>query len=265
MGIAAVMLATLVSLAILARPAAAQTRRPSPPATRRPPGPPPRIDRGYVVGGLGLQLTPTTFSDVVNPIDFGEAAIVDNRFRFATAANVDVGGVYHAWRRRHVSIGLQLSHLTRTGTDTVSAQVPHPFLFNRLRSVSGEAKLGRQETGFHVRAIWTRPIRRRWQAALGIGPSWIHVGQDVVQDVTVTQTYPYDTATFATAVFQRRSGTGVGFNVGGAADYEATRRVGIRISLDASRARVPLTVSDTHSIKVTAGGVRLGAGLLFRF
>src|SRR5262245_17555670 len=178
----------LIALAVFPSHASAQARKPAPsrPAPRRPPGPPPRIDRGYITGGAGLQLTPTTFSDVVKPIDFAETAIVHNRFRFASAASFDIGGAYHAWKKRRVSVGMQLSHLTRTGTDTVSAQVPHPFVFNRLRPVSGEAKLGRQETGLHVQAIWNKPIRRRWQGSLSIGPSWIHVGQDVVQDITVT-------------------------------------------------------------------------------
>src|SRR5262249_14618840 len=223
-----------------ALPAAAQPpRRPSVSPMPRLPQPA-RIDRGYVFAEGGAQLTPTTVADVVNPIDFGEAAIVDSRFRFASAPSFDVGGAYHAWPKRHISIGVQLTQFGRSGTDDVSAQVPHPFFFGRLRSVAGETSLRRTETGVHVQAVWTRPIRPRWQATATIGPSWIHVAQDLVQDVAISQTYPYDTATFASAVSGRRSGTGFGFNVGGAADYALRRRVGLRFSLSASRARVPL-------------------------
>jgi len=44
------------------------------------------------------------------------------------------------------------------------------------------------------------------------GPSWFSVGQDLVSDVTVTQTYPYDTAAFASATAVHRSRSRVGFN-----------------------------------------------------
>jgi hypothetical protein len=86
-----------------------------------------------------------------------------------------------------------------------------------------------------------------------------------VQDVTVTQAYPYDTATFAGAVAARQSATHVGFNLGAAADYEATRRMAVRISLAFTHASVPLATADSHTLTVSAGGARLGGGVLFRF
>jgi hypothetical protein len=253
-----------VSIAALAAPTAAQTRpQKPPPRARRPPGPPPRIDRGYVVGGAGFNLTPTTFSDVVRPLQFGEPGLVDSHFRLGSAPALDVAGAYHL--RRRWWVGMELTSFSRSGTDAVTAQVPHPFVFNRLRDVSGDAHLHRQETGVHFQAIWTRPLFRKWQGSLSAGPSIMHASQDVVQDITVTQIYPFDTATFATAVSTRRSGTHLGFNLGGAADYAATRRVALRISLGASHARLALTTADSHTVKVSAGGVRVSGGVLFRF
>jgi hypothetical protein len=155
--------------------------------------------------------------------------------------------------------------LGKAGRDAVSAQIPHPFVFNRLRTVDGDAELDRTETGVHLQAIWTRPVFRRWQGSVSAGPSWIHVGQDLVQDVTVTQTYPYDTATFGSAVVARRSGTHAGFNLSAAADYEATRRMAVRISLAFTHANVSLATADSHTVSVSAGGARLGGGVLFRF
>jgi hypothetical protein len=258
-------LLTVVSFAAAVAPLTAQERRPTRPPTRqsRATKPPPRIDRGYIVAGAGLLLTPTTFADVVRPIDFAEPAVVNSSFRFASAPSIDIGGAYHV--RPQWSIGVQLTRLGKSGNDAVSAQVPHPFVFNRLRAVSGDAALDRTETGVHLQAVWTRPVFRRWTGSLSAGPSWIHVGQDIVQDVSVTQAYPYDTATFAGAVAARRSATRVGVNLGAAADYEATRRVAVRVSLAFTHASVPLAAGDSHTVHVSAGGARLGGGVLFRF
>jgi hypothetical protein len=260
-----IVLLTTLSLATVAAPLAAQERRPTRPPTRRSRAtkPPPRIDRGYLVAGAGMLLTPTTFTDVARPIDFAEPAVVNSSFRFASAPSIDIGGAYHV--RREWSVGVQMTRLGKGGRDAVSAQIPHPFVFNRLRAVDGEAQLDRTETGVHVQAIWSRPVFGRWLGSLSAGPSWIHVGQDLVQDITVTQTYPYDTATFASAVAPRVSATHVGYNVGAAADYEATRRVAVRISLGFTHASVPLAAADSHTVTVSAGGARVGGGVLFRF
>jgi hypothetical protein len=259
-----IVLLTVVSLATAVRPLAAQERRPTRPPTRQSRAKtPPRIDRGYVVAGAGLLLTPTTFADVVRPIDFAEPAVVNSSFRFASAPSIDLGGAYHV--RPQWSVGLQFTRLGKAGHDAVSAQIPHPFVFNRLRAVSGDASLDRSETGVHFQAIYTRPVFRRWTGSLSAGPSWIHVGQDIVQDVTVTQVYPYDTATFASAVAVRRTATHVGFNLGAAADYEATRRVAVRVSLAYTHAGLELPADDSHTVHVSAGGARLGGGVLFRF
>jgi hypothetical protein len=240
---------------------------PKPPKPTKPPKPPARIDRGYVVGGGGVNLTPTSFTDVVQPIEFGEPASVESRFRFGSAATLDVGGAYHI--RRRWWAGLAVTHFGRSGRDDVSAQVPHPFVFNRPRAVTGEASLDRSETGVHFQAIWTHPIPiralRKWQGSLSGGPSILHVGQELVSDITVMQTYPYDAATFATAVSARGSGTHLGFNLGAAGDYAATRRVAIRVSLAFAYAPVTLEASGSHTVKVSAGGLRLGGGVLYRF
>jgi hypothetical protein len=258
-------LLTALSLATAAVPLAAQERRPTRPPTRRSRAtkPPPRIDRGYFIAGAGLQLTPTTFTDVVRPIEFAEPALINSSFRSTAGASIDLGGAYHV--RDEWSVGLQVTRLGKAGRDAVSAQVPHPFVFNRLRAVDGDAQLDRTETGVHLQAIWTRPVFRRWQGSVSAGPSWIRVGQDLVQDVTVTQIYPYDTATFAGTVAPRRSATHLGFNLGAAADYEATRRVAVRISLTFTHANVSLAAADSHTVNVSAGGARLGGGVLFRF
>src|SRR5262249_27807674 len=144
----------------------------------------------------------------------------------------------------------------------VSAQVPHPFLFNRPRAVTGTAAgLDRTELAVHVLASWTRPLARRWQLTVSGGPSWIAVDQDVISDVTVTQTYPYDTPTFAGAATRKTSKGHVGGNAGIEAAYLFKPRVGLAFGSRFSHAHIPLTATAATD----AGGAHLTAGLRLRF
>src|SRR5262249_10972203 len=142
------------------------------------------------------------------------------------------------------------------------AQVPHPFYFNRPRPVSGDATgLTRSETAINVEALVMLPIRPRWQAALFGGPTWFMVDQDLVTAVTVSDTYPFDTATFGRAAAVRQSHSAAGFNLGGDLSFLLRPHVGLGFDVRYSRATVKLT--DTATL--VAGGPHIGGGIRFRF
>jgi hypothetical protein len=243
--------ATRIGLAALAatimsspRPAAAQTAW---------------TDRGYV-NVSGFYQPPSSFSTTVTPIDFAEASIIDTSYKTGSVPGFDAGAGVRVWR--NLAVGVDLSYVSKGDSGSIDAQIPHPFFFNRLRAVSGDASgLAHQETAVHVQALWMAPLRDRWQLALAGGPSWFSVRQDLVSDVTVTQTYPYDTATFASATTTHRSGSRIGFNVGADVAYRLRRHVGLGFGVTYSRGSVPL--DDT--LTVEAGGARVGGGLRFRF
>jgi len=218
------------------------------------------IDRGYVSASGWYQPSAAAFSAVVRPIDFVEPSLVDTSYTIQSEIGVDAGGGVRVWRG--LAVGASVSRFSKSGRGSVSAQVPHPFFFNRPRPVSGDASgLTRDETALHVQARWVVPFGRRWQLGIAGGPSWFLVGQDLVRDVTVTQTYPFDTATFDGVTSQHRSGSGAGFNAGADLDYMVRPRVGLGIGVTFSRARLALDDATT----VTAGGAHVGGGLRFRF
>jgi hypothetical protein len=217
-------------------------------------------DRVYVNASGWYQAAPTTFTDVVTPIDFVERTSIDTSYRIRSAGGFDVGGGVRVWR--NLGLGLDVSRFTRAGGGSVTGQVPHPFFFNRPRPVTGDAPgLEREETGGHAQVLWMMPIAAKWQVGLSGGPSWFTVGQDLVQTVTVTESYPYDTATFAGFTAARRTGSRVGFNAGGDIAYMFTPRIGFGITAGYSRARVPLDEATT----INAGGAHVGGGIRFRF
>jgi len=217
-------------------------------------------DRGYVNVSGWYQVASPSFSDSVRPIDFAEAAVVDTSYKTRSIPGFDAGGGARVWR--NLGVGLDVSRFSKRTGGVVSAQVPHPFFFNRPRAVSGDASgLTRDETAVHLQALWMVPLQDRWQLALAGGPSWFSVGQDLVTDVTVTQSYPYDTATFASATSTHRSHSQIGYNAGADVSYRLRRHVGLGFGVTFSHASVPLD----NTVTVDAGGAHVGGGIRFHF
>ena len=216
-------------------------------------------ERGYVTGAADFLVAGSSFSDVVHPIDFAEPATVGTNYHVGFAPGFEVGGGVRVWRR--MFIGVDVSRVSGANDADVTAQVPHPLQFNTPRSVAGSASnLDRTELGVHVLVSWVTPLSRRWQLAVSGGPSWITVDQDLVGDVTVSQTYPFDTATFAGVVTQPVSNSHVGVNAGVNAHYLLKRRASLTFGARYSHAHVPLSASastDAGGLHVTAG-LRLG-------
>jgi hypothetical protein len=216
-------------------------------------------DRGYVNVSGWFQPT-ANFSNTVHPIDFVEASVVDTSYKTGSIPGFEAGGGVRVWR--NLAVGLDVSRFSKSTRGAVSAQIPHPFFFNRARAVSGDASgLTRDETAAHLQALWMVPMHNRWQLALAGGPSWFSVGQDLVSGVTVTETYPYDTATFSATTAAHRSRSRLGFNAGGDVSYRLRRHVGLGVGISYSHASVPL--DDT--LTVDAGGPHVAGGLRFRF
>ncbi|HYM25774.1 MAG TPA: outer membrane beta-barrel protein, partial [Vicinamibacterales bacterium] len=216
-------------------------------------------DRGYFDLSADVRVSPMTFDGIARPIDFAEAATVSTSYDVKQAPGFDVAAGVRVWR--NLAIGVDVAWSTRPSTGSITAQMPHPLFFNRPRSVSGDASgLDHDETALHVQAVWMIPATPRWSIALAGGPSWIVVNQAIVDDVAVTSTYPFDTASFANAVSGRTSAGRLGFNVGGDVAYRVRRRAGIGFGVRFARARVPMTSAAGNSITVDAGGLGVDGG-----
>ena len=217
-------------------------------------------DRGYVNVSGWYQGASTSFADVARPITFAEPAVVNTTYTVRSAAGFDAGGGVRVWR--NLAVGVDVSRFSKSGGGSITAQLPHPFFFNRGRPVSGDASgLTRAETAVHAQVTWIAPLKSRWQLAVSGGPSWFMLDQDLVTGVSVTESYPFDTAAFVGVTSARRSQSHIGFNAGGDLDYMLRPHVGLGIGVTFSHARVPL--SDTAT--VDAGGVHVGGGVRLRF
>ena len=217
-------------------------------------------NHGYMTGGIDVFLGAANFADVIHPLEFVEASTISTTYPLTVAPGFDIGGGARVWRR--MTVGLEVSHVTESNSADVNAQMPHPFFFNRPRAVAGSATgLSRDETALHLQVRWNAPVARRWLLAVGGGPSLLKVDQDLVQDIQIAQSYPYDTAAYASATTQHVSKSRLGFNVGADATYLFRPRVGVGAGITFAHARVPLT----GSASTDAGGAHVTAGLRIRF
>lgn len=148
---------------------------------------------------------------------------------------------------------------------SVTAAVPHPILFNASRTVQGSIDdVAHNEQNVHVDLMYALPVHAVEVKVMG-GPTFFNLKQDFVSGVTVSETYPFDTATFANATTKHLSNTAVGFNAGVDISRRLTSQVGVGTLVRYSRGDVKFDDPDIGKQKVKAGGVEVAAGVRVRF
>ena len=193
-----------------------------------------------------------------------ETETVDVRYPAKIGALVDAGASVRVWKA--LGLGVAVSRVTSSGSADVDASVPHPFQFNQPRTIEGtENGIVHAETGVHLQIQYLVPSSSSIQAVLSAGPSWLNVEQETVTDVTVSQSYPYDTAAFGGAVTKIIKKSGQGFHAGLDVAWMFSRSAGIGGLVRYTRADIDLAVADGRTLAVKAGGVQGGVGLRVRF
>jgi hypothetical protein len=214
------------------------------------------VNGGYQPTSNDFRLR-TTFTEHV------ELALVDAGYAVKAGPQFDVGGGARVWRS--LLVGAAVSRFSRSGTADIAAQIPHPFFFGKSRQVQGTADVERSELAAHVQAAWLVPVTRRIDLVVMAGPSWFSVTQGLVSRVQYRDSYPYDTADFASAAVTRESASALGFNAGLDVTVRVSRYFGVGAFVRVSRASVHFSVADDADTDSIAGGVQTGAGLRMRF
>ena len=125
--------------------------------------------------------------------------------------------------------------------------------------------MSRTEMAAHLHLFYEMVPKGKWRARFFAGPSYFGVEQELVREVTVNETYPYDTATFGSAVTESADGSGVGFNVGADVAWMFSKRAGAGLLLRYARAGIDLNAPESRNVSTDAGGLQVGAGLRFLF
>ena len=213
-----------------------------------------------VLNGVYQSGTPA-FSEAFSYTEYVEKTTITTDYPTRKGRAFDGGGAVRIWR--NLAVGVSVSLAKRSTEGSVSGAIPHPFFFDATRPISGTTAVERSENAVHVQALWVIPAGQRFLIAVGAGPSFFSVKQSLVQSVSFSQSYPYDTAMFASATVSQPSGSAVG--VGGTIDvgYYFTRNVGFGGMVRYARATVPLPTHDS-TLSADAGGFEAGLGLRVR-
>jgi hypothetical protein len=169
----------------------------------------------------------------------------------------DGGGGVRLWK--DLGAGVSVSYFTRDDVAQTTSSFPHPFFFNQPRTVTGEATgITRTETAVHVQAMYL------WNPA---GPLRIVLSgeQDLVTGVTITETFPFDEATFASAQQTREKGSAAAFNLGADVMFMLNRNFGVGGIVRFARTSVDLDAPGNRTITIDAGGVYAGGGVRLLF
>jgi hypothetical protein len=238
--------------------AGAQVRPRAP--VRRAPGEP-RVTLG-VSGGIG-----SPAGRVSDRIAFDrnvETETIDVKYPNRPGMLIDIGGGVRLWKR--LGAGIAVGHVIGEGTADVSANIPHPFLFNQPRTVTGkQSAMSHEETALHLQMQYTIPASKRVRLVLGAGPSRIKLTEDVVTDIAIEESYPYDTATFTRAITRGATASANGFNAGLDVTWYMTRTVGFGGLVRYTRADADLEVRSGHELAARAGGAQAAAGVRVAF
>jgi hypothetical protein len=261
--------ATVAILCGVAASAAAQAK-PTPPRPVQPsptrPRPSQPIDRIYVSINGAYQTAGDDFNETVTFTENAENGTFSSDYDVKSGPALNISAGATIWRALGVGVGV--TRYSKATPIAFSASVPHPFFFNRARSVSGDISSNeREELAVHVQARATFMPSPRIQAMIFGGPSFFKMKQGIVNDFEITESYPFDTASFSRGISTTVDESKVGFNVGADVGFFFTRQVGVGGSVQwaGTTIEVPSSGGGTSTFEIKAGGVQAGAGLRLRF
>ena len=241
--------AMLVMATVGANPAAAQS---------------PSQPRVEISANVGAQAGASTFTtSTALPSNGGETETITVDHGVKTALGFNVGAAVRLVPR--LWVGVQYAMTEMKPSASITAVIPHPMLFNAPRTVEGSIDdVAHKEQNVHVDLMYALPVHAVDVKVMG-GPTFFNLKQDFVSGVTINETYPFDTATFAGATTKRLSKTAVGFNAGVDISRALSSHLAVGGLIRYSRADVKFDDAAIGQQTVKAGGVEVGGGVRVRF
>jgi len=212
---------------------------------------------------VGSQLTGDDLTQQFSVIKNAEPAPIRVAQPFAAGVFFDGGATVRV--RRRFGIAVAVSVLPHDHDATIAASVPHPVFFNQPRSLTGTTPLSQSQTAVHIDAAYLAPPHGRLSVTFLAGVSIVHVEQSLVTDINVSDPYPFDAPTLASATTTTASATPVGFNVGLDVTWRRWRRAGVGALVRYSRASATLSPGTAGATSFAAGGLQAGVGFRFGF
>ena len=216
-------------------------------------------DRVYISINGAFQTGGEDFGETVTFVENAENGTFSTDYDVKSGPALNISAGAPMWRNLAVGVGVtRFSHSTPIA---LTASVPHPFFFNRARSVTGDiGGLKREELAVHIQARAMFTPSPKIPGVVFAGPSFFSVKQGIVNDFEITETYPYDTATFSRGVTTTVDESKVGFNVGADVGYFFTRQVGVGGTVQWSGTNIEVPASGgTGTSRSRSAAFRPGA------
>jgi hypothetical protein len=219
--------------------------------------------QAYIAVDGGYQVHSLTFSETHRETINLEEGTWTADYRVTDGVRYEVGGGVRLWR--NLLAAGSFSFFKDPDTAAISARIPHPFRFNDPRTLEAEASsLSQDERVVHVSAAWMTPASRRLELGVFGGPSIFFVKRDLVEDVTYSEAFPFDTVTFTRATVRDVSKTQIGVHAGVDVTWLFTRRFGVGGMARFTTATVDLATPSGGSLSLKVGGFQAGAGVRLR-
>jgi hypothetical protein len=232
----------------------------------------PWLDRGYFNFNVGFETTSGTLSDDVTFPLYGEIGSKEVDQNVDSGSVIDFSVGTRVWQ--NVSVGIGYHRGANSSEASASASVPHVLVTDRLRRTTATAgDLSRRESAFHLQFGYMIPLSDLVSVHVTVGPSFFRLKQDVLANLTFTESPSFETVT-ATPVILERSDNVTGVNIGvdvayqlyDGTDYKVGGGVFLRYA--GASARIPILERDpANSIEVDTdvGGLQIGFGARVRF
>ena len=219
--------------------------------------------RGQLEVNGGYQLGTKNFKSSGTIRANAEDGSYSTDHQLTSGVMLNLAGGYAVWKQ--LGLGLGIAKFSSTTASTFNGSVPHPFFFNKPRTVSGSVSgLSRDEMAIHIQARFVAPVTPRLQVLVFGGPSFVQVKQGLVSGFSWKDEYPYDQATLVSTQTASGHASALGFHAGGDVAFFFGPRVGVGGSVQVSGATLKLTAGNAQAT-INAGGVQAGGGLRVRF
>jgi hypothetical protein len=178
------------------------------------------------------------------------------------SALFDIGG---GFRTNQFGVGVAFTTGSDSNTAVAVTSIPHPFLFNRPRTVTTQLDdMEHKERVIHLQAYYFLPLDDKFELGLFVGPSFYNVKQSYVTGLgSFSETSNPDVITVSLGK-ATASDSQVGYNIGAEGTYAFTPNVGAAVLLRFSRASAELDLGG-QPVTMNVGDNQFGAGLRFRF
>lgn len=219
---------------------------------------------GYIDLNGGIRATNTRFTDRVQFTEFREDAEFSAAYDVGDDTMFDAGGGVRL--AGGLGFGVAASRFETRAPVSVDARIPHPFHFGRHRSLTGtEPGQTRRETAVHVEVRWFIPTGDRVALAVGGGPTFFSVRQDLVTGISYDHAYPYNEATYTGVSATAAAASAVGFHAGADVGFFFSDQIGVGALVRYSKGSVDLPREGGGMVPADAGGLHVGGGLRLRF